>query len=177
MIISIIRNWLLCGHLITALFEVAARTRLAVILPDVFSKAPIKVQNFAEFSSSMELIEQWCLLAREVTKKFGNCGSLCELAATTKKTLQVRRANTPYCKNLLTTNARIFKFGKILPKKVDGIFHTDFIIKREFYNNIRNSLEFETLANITMLRATFPKSLEIVQHKIKRDLLTNETLD
>ena len=85
----------------------------------------------------MERIEEWNLLTREIFKKFGQSQSACELTAATKKTVESRRANSPYIGKILVENSRLYKYGRILPNKIRELFYTDKAISDEFFNNIK----------------------------------------
>ena len=157
------KNWRLVGHLIYSLFEIASRTRLSVCIPDIHSKFPVNLQNFEKFSSKMERIEEWNLLTREIFKKFGQSQSACELTAATKKTVESRRANSPYIGKILVENSRLYKYGRILPNK----FGSYFILTRLFQTNFKTTLKTPL---ISKLRQTwrffvnlFQKHLEILK--------------
>ena len=166
---SMLKNWGLVSHLIHSLFEIASRTRLAVCIPDIYQRYPLTFNNFHNFAPKMEKIEEWNALSREVVKKFGNPQSLCELSAATKKTVQSRRANSPYIKNILIENPRMYKYGRVLPNKLCDIFSTNKVLSAEFNNFIKGSLDFKSKANLEVLRETFPETLRITQIKIATD--------
>ena len=172
-----LRNWLHISHLILALFEIASRARLSILIPDINTKCPIIIQTFEQFASTMEYIEEWAGLAREANKRFGPARTLCELSATITKTVANRGANSPYIKGILISNPRYFRIGRILPVKLSGVIFADYLVQEEFFNNIISNPEFDSLCNIELLRRAFPKNLKKAQDKLDGDITCLESLD
>ena len=160
-----------------SLFEVAARTRLSLLAPDVYEKIPIFFQNFEQYSEKMEYTEEWVGLAREVTKKFGHSKTICELTAAAKKTIISRRANSPYMRKILIDHPRFFKYGRALPDQINRVFDTNYFLVEEFYNNLRNTPGFETKCNFELLNLAFPKTLKRAQLQLKEILECFENLE
>ena len=163
--------------MVFALFEIAIRTRLSIIFPDIFVKYDIKIQNFTEFSEIMEKIEDWNFLVKDVTKRFGHAATLCELTAATRKTAVIRRANSPYTRGLLKSFPRFYKIGRIIPKKVDGIIFVSDIIDKEFTHHLTLDLDYVSNVNISMLKNAFPNTFDEIKQKMYRDSKLLESLD
>ena len=125
----------------------------------------------------MECIEEWSTLAKMTFRRFGDASSLCELTASILKTVKNRKANSPYAKKVLNNAPRFFKIGRIMPKNLKGVICIEAIVQDEFFHNITSNPEFETNANISMLRKAFPKTLQAVQKNLESSILCLEDLD
>ena len=115
-------NWIMCNNLVFALYEIASRRRLAVLIPTIEITHPIKLQAFHHFSNNMELIEQWQSLYRDITKKWGTPYSTNELSAAVSKNKLSQKNATPYQNGVLSTFPRLFSLGRVLPVKMDEAF-------------------------------------------------------
>ena len=160
-----------------SLFEVAARTRLSLMAPDVYDKCPVVIQSFEQFSEKMEFTEEWVGLSREMTKKFGHPQTICELSASARKTVASRKVNSPYLRNILIENHRYYKYGRILPDQIDCVFDTNEFLMEEFYNNLRDSPDFETKGNFELLNTAFPATLKRAQTQLREVLECFENLE
>ena len=75
--------------------------------------------------TSLECIQDWELVSKNINKRYGTPKSLEELAMCTQKVIKEKKWPTPFMRGLLTKNHRIFREAKILPNKLSKTFGTE----------------------------------------------------
>ena len=149
--------------LIYALFKFAARTRLSVLIPDIASRFPLTIQSFGQFADQIEMIEEMTNLHKDTVRRFGLSKNVTELTSACTKTVADRRYNSPYLKQILLKKPRFYSLCRILPVCITKVIFVDEVIRQEIYDSIKASPEFRSIANLELLKNTFPLSLNAAQ--------------
>ena len=174
---TIVNNWMTCNSLIYSMVELTARRRLSLFIPTLTISHPIKIQKFYDFAEIMERIEEWAGLHKECVKKFGEPSSIMELVAATRKTVGAKKAKTPYIRDILTKNPRLYSICKIAPTRLRDIFSTNDILRNELLKSIEVKSENTSMANWNLIRASFPNTFKQVQDELSDYINCLENLD
>jgi hypothetical protein len=170
-------NWIMCNNLVFALYEIAGRRRLAVLISTLEITHPIKFQAFHHFSNNLELIEQWQSLYREIIKKWGTPFSTNELSAAIFKNKLTMKNVTPYQNGVLSTFPRLYSLGRVLLIKLDEAFCSNKILKTEFFKHMKSSPENSSMANLNLSQLSFPDTLKEAQVELGDEINCFEDLD
>ena len=154
--LQIIENWMLTGELCNALFQIAQRSRLNILLPTVFEDQPFVIKSAAEFLNKNSKIQQWISIHKESNKKWGLAHSLSELMVMYKKTCEDRKKCTIFQKNLLKNCPRPFKLSILLPDKIIDCFNSDITIKSEVKLSINQASMYLGKSSENLIRSAFP---------------------
>ena len=167
-IIALCKSWMACGQLITSLYSIAQRARLAVIYPSISVDYPLKARSPANFLNDAEKIQQWYIISRDSTKRWGTPSSLEEQEVMHKKTIEDRRNSAPYMHNVLVTSYRVFRIGALLPELLYDAFNVDRIIVSELRTIANMGTFYDGSLNEVLTKTAFPGlHMKQLRHSVK----------